>query len=341
MFSSTPSTLEKLATLSEKEQTVLNKMLNILTDSQSDPADREFILKTLGTYHIKLLYAFSENSDVMHKILDKDPSLNQIWSTHLKTLNYPSHEITSFNKSEKISLFSQLKGAFLLSELAKHDNPLASTAFPILKKACDIGMFQALIKRLNLFCNALSKLKSIPENYLTVILNDVARLSSLYWTMGCIDSSLIIFSVLNPMFQNPAHKLTIERFFIPASVNRFSWLQKYDDGAKPYPISLLEIAVENLYIARLLRDTPESKRIIEQLSQSNSEFAGFDEEIETYSDIQNLAMKKMHSLHIPLVATFCQSAFDHAVATIRKEHPQFMVPDNLNPSSIAKESKTA
>lgn len=339
MLSSKSSTLENLTKLSDKEKNVLDDMLRILASAESDPAAKQLIVKTLTTYPLRLLYAFAENSKVINELLENDPSLNRTWISYLQTLHYPYHEIIACDQSQKISVFTQLKGAFLLSELAKYPQLTDRAALTILNKACELGMYHALIKRLNFFCDMLAKSDNnnfdATKTYLPVILKDTARISNLYWTMGSIDATLILFNTLNKMFELAGQKILIERYFLPAKNNQFSWLKKYDDTEKPYPIALLEAAVENLYLARLLQDMPASQLITAQLSKTNNALEGLEEEFSDYAELQTLVMKKMHSLRVPLASTFCQVAFNHATNRMNDLFPEYSIPASLNPANIA------
>lgn len=338
MLSSKENTLENIVKLSDKETRALNAIIKILTAEPNDQNAKDVIVQTLTTYPLRLLYAFSFNSEILNELLETDPILNRKWATFLKTLHYPYHEISSCDGTLKISLFTQLKGAYLLSELAKHSNLADRAAFPIMNKACELGIYHALIKRLNFFCDMLTnsdgKNPEMLNTYLQFILKDVATLSNLYWTMGNIDVTLILFNTVNKMFAIDAQKNSIDRFFFSAKTNHFSWLQKYDVSDKPYPIMLLEVAVENLYLARLLHDMPASQRITAELSRANNAFEGFEGEFSDFADLQHLAMKKMHALHVPLVATFCQVAFDHATARINELFPDHVISAEISPANI-------
>lgn len=339
MLSSKPTTLENLAKLSENEKSVLNEMVRLLTSPESNAAAKQLVVKTLTTYPLRLLYAFSVNNNVINDLLENDPTLNRAWISYLQTLHYPYHKIVACDQSQKISVFTQLKGAFLLSELSKYPQLTDRAALIILNKACELGMYHALIKRLNFFCGMLAKSDSnntdAAKTYLPVILKDAAKLSNLYWTMGSIDATLILFNTLNKMFELSTQKISIERFFFSAKSNQFSWLKKYDHTDKPYPIALLEVAVENLYLARLLHDMPASQLITTQLSRMDNAFEGFEEEFTNYNDLQKLVMKKMHSLNVPLVSTFCQVAFNHAINRMHELFPDYSIPKEINPTNIA------
>lgn len=144
-------------------------------------------------------------------------------------------------------------------------------------------MFHALVRRLNYISELIVKRSGNKNNhdeidtYIQFILRDVNKLSNLYWAIGCIDAALILFNIVNYYFEASNYKLSIERFFMLAKTNHFSWMTQYDDKNAPYPILILEAAVENLYIARLLSDFPQSNAISDQISHGKGLIADFEE----------------------------------------------------------------
>ena len=274
MQSSHYANLEDLATLSSDDEKVLSTILAIL-NSQDDNQKKSLVEK-LGNYPLRLLYAFSEKSPVVHSLLENDKYLNECWADRLHKMKYPFHPITSFDKSTQVSLFAQLKGVVLMKELdafMETETDLShSEIFPILNKACDLGIYKALVLRLNHYTNMIDKSSSqkkdtdAADTYIQFQFHDAHKLSNLYWATGCIDSSLILFNIVDYYFTLPAFSSDVNRFFSNATTLQFSWSNKYDDRNRPYPISILEMAVENIYIARLLSEFPQSKQITDEIT---------------------------------------------------------------------------
>ena len=161
------------------------------------------------------------------------------------------------------------------------------------------------------------------DTYVLFILNDVKKLSNFYWAIGCIDASLILFQLVQYYFEEPNSRFYIDRFFMPAKTNQFSWIRKYDDNNTPYPVLILEAAVENLYLAKLLANFEQSKVITDHISHGKGLMAGHEESFKTLDELQNLVMKKLDMLELPLVESFCRNAFEHSIKTIKKYYPDF------------------
>lgn len=112
MHSLSTEGLAALSSLNSNEEKILNIILDILHAGNDKAADKEKIIKILATYPLRLLYALSERSPEINELLESNDYLNSCWSSMLKKLGYPSIPIVSFDQTRKISLFSQLKGAF-------------------------------------------------------------------------------------------------------------------------------------------------------------------------------------------------------------------------------------
>jgi len=328
---SSHTTLKNLSTLSPTEQKRLEKILK--TIRENNKAEISKLKAELSVDPLELLYAFSEKSPEVHSLLENDKDLNQRWSERLKKImGYPSHPIISFDKKMKVSLFSQMKGAVLMRELntfideggdlSRNDNMLH-----ILKKACDLGMHQALVMRLNYYSNVINNLNSKEEadTYIQYQFHDVHKLSHLYWALGCVDSAMLLLNIVDHYYQSPVFKSDVNRFFVSAAGTsaQFSWSTKYDDKNRPYPIALLELAVENLYIATLLSKVPESDLITNEITHGEGLFSGLEDHIKNLDDVQNFITNKLDALGVPLSGTFCDEAHDHAIKTIHQQMPQF------------------
>lgn len=340
MQTSTIGGLAELSSLQPNEEIILSTILNIINTGDDRAVDKEKVIQVLANYPLRLLYALSERSPEINELLESNDVLNLHWSSLLQKLEYPSIIITSFDKTKEISLFAQLKGAFLLSELNKNPDLNHSTSFAILNKACQIGMFNAMIKRLNFTCdlimqkNKTKKDSDTMDTYVEFILKDVQSLSNLYWAIGCIDASLILFNIVQYYFETSSQKYYIDQFFMPAKSGNFSWISKYDDKNNPYPILILEKAVESLYVARLLANFPQSQLITEQITHGKGLLAGYEDSFKTPDELQNLITKKLNMLQVPLVETFCNTAFQHSIQLINEYYPDVELPQDLSQLSM-------
>lgn len=334
-----------LTYLNSDEEKIFQQILVNLHPANSEAKTK--MIETLSTYPLRLLYAFSEKSPKINELLETDSSLNESWAYRLENMEYPYHRIQAFNKKSGISLFSQMKGAHLLDILDKNPDGLhRPDLFAILAKACDLGMYQALIMRLNFYSAKLldkderKKNPDTMDNYAQLMLMDVDKLNNLYWAIGCIDSSLILFNIINYYFELPNYKPHINQFFMfgknNQSSDQFSWMNKYDDNRRPYPIAILEVAVENLYLARLLAEFPESKKISDQISHGEGLLVSLGESFSSYQELENRIKEELTSLHVPLIETFCRQAYKHAVKTIHKQYPDYVMPEE--PEQLKKPS---
>jgi len=343
MRSSSYSSLEDLANLSSEDKETLDKILEILHGQ--DDIEKAEMIETLGDYPFKDLYAFSENSPEVHSLLEKNEYLNTCWAKRLKKINQPSCRISPFDKNEEmeVSIFSQLKGVVLMKQLdtyienekekGKEPDLSHPDIFPILNKACDLGIFKALVLRLGHYTKLINKSGRNKEDsdaittYIEYQFHDVHKLSNLYWALGCIDSSLVLFN--NAKYYFKSFKDNIDSFFSTAMTSQFSWLTKYDDKHRPYPIAILELAVENIYIARLLSEFPESKQITDEIMHDKGLLAGFEKIFSNVDELQKYVMKKLEDLDIKLVESFCRNAYKHSIQTIHEHHPDYELPEEL------------
>ena len=155
------------------------------------------------------------------------------------------------------------------------------------------------------------------------------QLSNLYWSIGCMDSAIILFDIVDYLFKLKNNQTYINHFFMFGNINQFSWIKKYDDINCPYPIALLETAIENLYIARQLADFQQSMDIANQITQGKGLFTGFEGRFNSYEDLHKLVKKKLNSLNVPLADSFCRKAFEHSEKLISQYFPDYVAPHEL------------
>jgi hypothetical protein len=318
------------------EEKILVQILEILHAGEEKSEKKEDLIKKLSAYPVRLLYILSEISPEINQLLESNAYLNEKWSDKLKSLKYPYLAIVSFDRTTIISPFSQLKGAFLLSKLGDNPDFNHPDSFVILNQACEIGMYHALVQRLNFHSELIEQKQGSKsnqeeiENHIQVILHDAHKLSNIYWAIGCIDAAIILFNIVNYYFDIPANKFSIDRFFAPAERNQFSWIRQYDNTHCPVPLTILKAAVENIYIAHLLSDYPPSKQISDQITQGRGLLVELDKSFSSPEGLMGFVKDKLNNLSIPLVESFCRNAYKHSISQIYQFYPDIELPEELD-----------
>jgi hypothetical protein len=318
MISSQPVKFNDLSVLSDQEEKILAAILNKLKSGSVKDSERAQVIQYIADYPVDLLYKLSVKNSSVNDLLESNEYLNKAWASMLKDLGYPYHPITSVDGKVTLSLFQQLKGAYLLSEFQKNPDFRNFNSASILNKACEIGMFQALILRLNNLSESIARNngdKADPDRIDTnirQILQDAQKLSNLYWSIGSLNAAQNLFKVTNYFFKKEEHTSTIERFFLPAKANKFSWSGKYNDKDSPYALEALKCAMELLHSAEILFEFPESKKITEEVTGGKGIFYGHEDTFSNALELRKLVMKKLDELQIPLPTTFSEEALNQA-----------------------------
>lgn len=328
---------EELKLLSTNESKVLSTLLERLAAAKDDQEEIDKVLRYLTTYPLKLVYALSENSELLNKLCNENAMLTKSWCILLQRLNYPAQTITSIDSKTVITPFATLKGAYLMSEIQKNPDLNQPNTFAMLGKACELGLYHALIMRLNFYADKLKQQKGKldPETtdlYIQFILKDAEKLSQCYWSPGCLNAALTLFDIINYTFSDERYRPIIERFFMPSRINKFSWLTQYDDRNCPFPVRLLEAAIEMLYLTSMLADFSESKLLIDQITSNQGLLATLGSNMTTPDDVQRLIISKLDSLSVPLTESFCRASFQHALSTVNKHYPDYQ--PSYSPASI-------
>lgn len=308
----------------QKEDKDLSAFLRTL--NEGDPKNIDDMIHKIASLDESKLYAYSEHSPELNLLLETNPYLNSCWSQKLKEHNYPDQPIVSVDKKMTLSPFSQLKGAYLLGILGEEPNLENPDTFEILNKACQIGMHAALALRLAFYVNKIKTEKDpdIIETYIGIIQKDAEKIRNLYWALGCIDAANSLLFVGSYYFQpgNPY----VDRFFSPETINTFSWFKSYDTS--PHPIRIVERAIENFYLAKLVEDLPQSKMISDPLTKGEGILAGLN--VTNGNDLETFVLEALTQFQIPLISSFCQNAHDHA---LNRLHPDFRPAETANISS--------
>jgi len=335
MLSNSSTRLDELTKLKENEQKILHTMLEVFHANTTEGND--MIIEYLQTYPLSLIFKLSEHSKELADFMESNDELNAYWASLLQDLEYPNHQITSFDGKLTLSLFVQLKGAFLLSEFQKQLELKHASAEVFLKRACDIGMFHALARRINDQIENMKAEKPTKldndrvDTLMHFLLQDIKKLCNLYWSIGCIDSAFTLFNVIDFLMNMPAQKKLTDQFLKIFTDTKASWQTEFNDKNLPFAITAIEEALENLYMAKLLSELPQSKLITDQLSQGRGLLANLEKQFKSPQEVQLFVKNKLEALHIPLADSFCMNAFNHVKQSIKQFHPEYKLPAELPP----------
>lgn len=310
--------------MSQEGRIVLENTLNIFEECgiSSDKMCEQITL--LGSLNLWTLYILSENSQFIHAILDNNSHLNTVWKKLLKKGGFPDCEFVSRDKKIKVTLFSQIKGAVLLTAFDKYENKYDQPALEVLNKACDLGIYSALIECLNFYCDYIKEHinnrsdRETVDTYVQFIIRDTTKLCNLYGAMAHVDSAFVLFNVAGYYLKQNEHKQHVSHFFNPAA-NKFSWQDKYHAEDCPRPVVLFGAAIENLYMAELLASDPLSINACEQLLHSRDALAGFEGSYAGAKALEKTIKDKLTKLGIPLVDAFCDMSLNAANESLKKK----------------------
>lgn len=298
----------------------------IAKSQSTHTADYERTVHALSTFSLDILYALSINNEELHRFFTNNEKLQVAWEARLRALNAPDKTITSINGEKSVSLFSQLMGFYLMHQYEKYTIK-NQDSLAILNKACELGSFKALIARLNLHADEITaeRMQKYPTEIETNIkqaIQDTATIGNLYWSIGCIDAAMILFKIAEAYFKHDPHIILVERFFMPAQSTPNFWSTQYDVKC-PTVVVIIEAAMENLYIAKLLKDHPNSVRVTNAVSNGVGLLVGYEKIFKSEEDLQKQVLHLLDVLHFPLISTFCDNAINHALATIKIHLPDF------------------
>ncbi len=144
---------KEMKKLSAEDSMLKNGILKLLQSGYELEKKREF--HKIPQFNPKLLFALAEDSAEINHLFETDPELQKEWARILKDdIKLSGAQVTSFDKKVTVSLFSQIKGAYLVS-LLENQNINNPNALELLNKACELGMGSALNIRMNYFINKL------------------------------------------------------------------------------------------------------------------------------------------------------------------------------------------
>lgn len=335
MSSSTQTKLPDMTTLSEGEEEALKSIEETFDNPNSTAEEKQKILKWVSTYPVRLLYAFSKKSQKINDLFETNPYLNERWSLILKQLGYTCNNITSFDKTKKVSLFTQLKAVALLRELNKHPDLNSYNSFVLLNEASQLGLFDALMMRLKYYDKKLFEMDfnkadvDAIDRQLDMVLHDANMLSNLYWSVGSLDAGITLLNVTDYFLSSKKYKEMTEQFLGTSNPNQFSWLTKYNDKHAPYPILILETAVESIYKGFLIANTPQSKKITDQVAPGNDLLYVFGEGVRTPAEVQQYIVDNLKAMDIPQIDSFCAIAFERALKKVSQHYHDIELPKNL------------
>lgn len=306
--------LQDLYALTEYDKKFEQDLLRLIQNKPS-----EITLDDVAKMDPCVLCALAETNPAINHYLDTEPRLNAQWQSLLKDLDFPDFELLSLDQRKNVSPFTQLKGVVLLEELKKlgdtsQDSTLDRLSNPnsmtILNRACELGMHDALIKRMKLNIHLLKKDKD-PQSCIEKIVKDAELDMNIYWTYGCVYAGLELFALANYLHSKASVKLNNERFF-QFGTHNFSWIDQYNNNKNiPAFIIIVEIAVEYFFLAMELSKHSMSQKIESVMSRSLGVFL----ELGKYKEIAEVEkdlMKKLDEFNIPLKESFCAKAKEKA-----------------------------
>jgi hypothetical protein len=323
--------LSDLDVLTTVQQQALKEIEETYWHPNTSKEQKDQIIQWILAFPIKTVYALSRNSQKFKDLCEQNDFLMDSWISILQRKQYLHAIGRSFDKTEKASVFNQLKGAVLVSEMRKSSNLNLS----LLNEGCQLEMYDALMMRLNVYDKKLADIDLNKthfdeiETLLRSIFIDANTVSNLYWSVGFLNSGIILLNIVDCLFASKDIQSLVKIFLLPAKTSSFSWFSKYEDKQRPFPITVLETALENIYTGLLIANMPQSKAISNQLVSVNKIFSIIGEDINSFDDVQQYLIESLKSLDIPLVESFCENAFNHSIKAIIKLYPDCDLPDSL------------
>lgn len=300
--------LQEIIALDEKEEKPDFEMIKNTIHSGSSE-EKEKLARAFKENDIFLLWKFAENDEKINTFLDTHSDLQLQWKKHLTEIDYYAEEMPS------LSYFSRLKGLCYLQK--DKDTEYKHTV--ILDKACELGMYEALVtrlKRADTDIRTAAKDGKKIESVLRRTHQDAFQVSNLYGALGCINASNILISIAQYFFQSSDDKIENERF---QQRNNISWLAEYDnDQSLPRYIKILKIAVDLFYKAKIQfeKDLNNSKKIIASFQPGGDLFAGL-EKFNDGSGGEKYLKALLADLKVPLPDSFCERTKAKAAAALQ------------------------
>lgn len=286
------SALSDLIKLDETEKKYLSDLKKII--HSDSVADQETLLTAFKNFHLGIIFKLAENNKEINQFCDTNDMLNTQWSDYLAQLRYPKTQIDSMDKKIQFSLFTQLKGAFLLHKLKGFQNNSISGS-AILNKACDFGMYQALVKRLTTLTDTIKDNSSQDKNIESVIQlakKDAVLLSNLYWSAGLLNAASIYLALANYYCHPEDGQLSSEC------------------------IHAVKSALDSFYKAKFLSDFYPSKLLINILYAEKGIFTG--SLFKNWEETEKHFIKFTKEMGIPSSDDFCKKAREEAEQDVEK-----------------------
>lgn len=303
--------LKKLTTLNAGENSVLEDIKEDIAEQTNDNID-EYIkqYQTRPAQLIAFVFRLSQNDKMVDEHFNKDPHLNEAWVQLLSQYKgYPAFEMRSLDNKESISIFSRLKGAYLIAQDPEFND------IGLLTECCRLGMYQALVTRLtrtkDFIEEKAAEQKTDISTYINqmitkIILPDVTKVGNLYWSIGFINAANALFNLAKYCFTHPSAKVANELFQQRLKKNR--WTEEYKkDDCPPY-VTFLKVAMESFYKAMELKDHEISKKITACIYPEHGLLTGFHDQIKNAEDAENYFKNFISSLGIEPPGPFCEQA---------------------------------
>ncbi len=234
-------------TVSQDEKNSLNLIIhNRLTYTEQE---RKKSLELLKRYLPQTIFRFSEASPTFKAFCQTNLELEKAWASILKQTNQLDETIKSYDGKVIITVYDQYVGTFVLNQL--EESKQSQTDGELLKKGCELGLYQALNFRCEVNINKLTNQQVTPDDQKRIIeeiLFDTKKLTA-YWAIGYYRGGQTLLAL----------------------ADSFTILEEKEKAEKYY-----RDAVDHFCIAYLLENHPTSKKLIDIYNQGNA-FAPEDE----------------------------------------------------------------
>jgi hypothetical protein len=183
--------LKTTSSLSQPQKKALAEFEKIFASGSKE--EKIAFAKALRLYAPEDIYQLTAASDGFKRFC-KEYEIHYLpqWSEMLKEMGYFGFEIQSTNKKESFGVFNQYIASYLFA--LKQENSL--------DKACDLGLYHALIERCSYNLKTIPSLRDNQRSKAQEqLLTDSERLANLYSTLGNLHACFNLIS-LGDFYQN-------------------------------------------------------------------------------------------------------------------------------------------
>jgi hypothetical protein len=303
--------LDDLKRLGQEETLILK----IMVDDNSEKT-KQHLVSIIPDFTYERIYKLAENNADFNLLCETHPGLDRFWEAELKKEKHPSEVIESMDNKQTppCSRFSRIKAAFLLTRLGDIEK-MDVSGFALLHKACDYGLYKALVQRLTLFARKINNSDPEDNNVKSAIIyakKDAVTLSNLYWSVGMVNAGNALLNVANNCYQLKIQQPAIKTFQdnVKNNFNQWRWSEKYNDKSLPDYVQVLHLAFKSFYKAKLLADFPMSKELIKEIYPEKGLLT--ETEFTDWKEAEKYMVEFATSLEVPIPESFCTQALRQA-----------------------------